>query len=169
MYTVKGHEGKPIISTSDGRKVGEIKGFYLDPQITQVEALYLGKEGVLRRKKVAVDEEHIALWGIDAFLVSSSDIVTDPQNLPEAAEFIFAADFWGREIETDGGTKIGTVDDIMLDRDGKVLGFALGKVHVQGPIAERKGIGRSAFISFGSATEPMKISLERAEETEIPK
>ena len=169
MHTAKGHEGKPIISTSDGRKIGEVKGLYLDSQITQVEALYLGKEGILRRKKVAVDEEHIVLWGIDALLVATSDIATDQQSLPEAEEFVFAADFWGREIETDGGTKIGTVDDILLDRHGRVLGFALGKVHVQGPIAERKSIGRSAFLSYGSKTEPMTVSLERAEETDIPK
>ena len=168
MPTAKEHEHKLLISLSDGRKLGEVKDLYLDADITEVSGIYLGKEGLIHRKSLAIDEDHIQLYGVDVLLVSGSDIVSDPKYIPESQTFVLASEFWGRPIETDGGTKIGTVDDIVLDADARILGFALGKVFVQGPIAERKTISRAAISDVGSKESPMIVVFEKAEELDVP-
>jgi hypothetical protein len=44
-----------------------------------------------------------------------------------------------------------------------VLGFTLGKVYAQGPLAERKTIAREAVTDLGGKKEPMTIVLAQAE------
>jgi sporulation protein YlmC with PRC-barrel domain len=167
MPTVKEQDHKELISISDGRKLGEVKGLYLDKDATEIAAIYLGKEGLIHRKSLAVDEDHIQMYGIDVLLVAGSDIVSDPKYIPDSPTFLLASDFWGREIETDGGTKIGTVDDIILDQDAKVSGFVLGKISVEGPIAERKAVARGAVTSLGSKDSPIIVEFEKAEELPV--
>lgn len=164
MPTVKEQQNKDLISISDGRRLGKVRGLYLDKDATEVAAVYLGRKGLIFRQSLAVDEDHIQMYGIDALLVAGSDIVSDPKYIPDSPTFLLASDFWGREIETDGGTKIGTVDDIILDQDAKVSGFVLGKISVEGPIAEREAIARAAVTSLGSEDSPMIVELEKAEE-----
>ena len=168
MPTAKENQNKLLISISDGRKLGEVKDLYLDDDIKEVSAIYLGKEGLIHRKSLAIDEDHIQLYGVDVLLVSSSDVVSDPKYIPESDSFVLASDFWGREVQTEGGTKIGTVEDIILDKDARILGFELGKVFVQGPIAERKAIARKAISDMGSKDSPMIAVFKQAEALEVP-
>jgi hypothetical protein len=55
-----------------------------------------------------------------------------------------------------------------LDHEARVLGFGLGKVYSQGPLAERKAIARESIINLGSTKEPMTINLVQAESIAIP-
>ena len=73
----------------------------------------------------------------------------------------------GREIQTEGGTKIGTVEDVILDSQAHLLGFALGKIFVQGPLAQKKIILREVVTNVGDQVRPMTTILARAEEAEI--
>ncbi|HVF25351.1 MAG TPA: hypothetical protein VNA23_05640, partial [Anaerolineales bacterium] len=72
------------------------------------------------------------------------------------------------EIQTEGGTKIGVIDSVILDNEAHVLGFGLGKVYSQGPLAERKTIGREAILNLGNAKDPMTINLAQAESLSLP-
>ena len=47
MITSREHSNKPIISMTDGKKVGEVKDLYLDQDMRQVSAVFLGREGSL--------------------------------------------------------------------------------------------------------------------------
>ena len=73
------------------------------------------------------------------------------------------ADLRGREIQTEGGTKIGVIDHVILDHEARVLGFGLGRVFSQGPLAERKVLAREAIKDLGDAKKPMTIDLTQAE------
>ena len=76
----------------------------------------------------------------------------------------FAGDLRGREIQTEGGTKIGSVGDVIVDEKSKVVGFTLDRLQVQGPLAESRVIARAAITSLGDKNTPMVASLEQAVE-----
>lgn len=168
MITSKDHSNKPIISIADGKKLGEVKDLYLDQDMRQVAAVFLGREGLINRKTLVIARSTVQVYGIDAWLASGSDTVVGPEDIPESGTFTLVGELRGRELQTEGGTKIGIIDHVILDNEARVLGFGLGKVYAQGPLAERKSIARDAVISLGTAKEPMTINLAQAESLALP-
>ena len=128
MITSRDLSGKPLFSITDGKKLGEIKDLYLDREMRQVAAVFLGKEGLISRKTLMIPRSSMQVYGIDAWLVSASDAVVGPDDVPDSGTFILVGDLRGRELQTEGGTKIGVIDHVILDNEARVLGFGLGKV-----------------------------------------
>ena len=168
MITSKNHSNKPIISITDGKKLGEIKDLYLDQDMRQVAAVFLGKEGLISRKTLVIGRNAVQVYGIDVWLVSGSDAVMRPEDIPESGTFTLVGELRGRELQTEGGTKVAVIDHVILDNEARVLGFGLGKVYAQGPLAERKAIARDAIINLGTTKEPMTINLAQAESLVLP-
>lgn len=167
MATVKQHVNKLVISTSDGKVLGKIKDLYLDPTMARVAAVYLGGRGLLRRRKLMIRKDDVSMCGVDAWLVASSDVVVSPGQVVESRDFVPARELHGRQILSEGGTQIATVDDVILDGDCNVKGFTVVKVPASGPVAQRKAIALEAITSLGSRTSPMTTILAQAESTEI--
>ena len=163
MITSKELSNKPIISITDGKKLGEVKDLYLDQEMRQVTAIFLGKEGLISRKTLMIPRSAVQVYGSDVWLVSGSDVVSAPEAIPESGTFTLIGDLRGRELQTEGGTKVGVIDHVILDQEALVLGFGLSKVYAQGPLAERKTIARDAILNVGNAKEPMTINLAQAE------
>lgn len=168
MITSKDHSGKPLISITDGKKLGEVRDLYLDQDMRQVTAVFLGKEGLISRKTLVIPRSAVQVYGIDAWLVSGSDKVTQPEDIPGSGTFVLVGELRGRELQTEGGTKVAVIDHVILDDEARVLGFGLGKVYAQGPLAERKTIVRDAITNLGGAKEPMTINLAQAESLVVP-
>ena len=172
MITSKQHVNKPVVSVTDGKKLGEVKDLYLNQDMRQVTMVMLGKGGLisisLNRKAQTIPVSAVQVFGVDVWLVSGPDIVKGPEDTPEAETFTLVGELRGREIQTEGGTKIGAIEDVVLDNETRVLGFTLGKVYVRGPLADRKVISREAITSLGSKTEPMTIVLAQAESLALP-
>ena len=168
MITSRDQTGKPIISVTDGKRLGEVKDLYLDQDMRQVAAVFLGREGLINRKTLVIARSAVQVYGIDVWLVSGSDTVVGPEAVPESGTFILVGDLRGKELQTEGGTKIGVIDHVILDHEARVLGFGLGKVFSQGPLAQRKAIARDAVINLGGAKEPMTINLAQAESLTLP-
>ena len=167
MIRSKEHSNKSLVSVTDGKKLGEIKGLYLDLDMRQVAGVFLGTEGLINRKVLAIPRSAVQVYGIDVWLVNGSDIVTQLEDIADSTTFTLASDLRGREIQTEGGTKLATVEDVLLDNETRVLGFALGKVYAEGPLAERMAIAREAIIDLGSEDKPMTASLTQAESLTI--
>jgi sporulation protein YlmC with PRC-barrel domain len=167
MITSKELSNKSIISITDGKKLGEVKDLYLDPEMRQVTAIFLGKEGLISRKALMIPRSAVQVYGVDVWLVSGSDVVSAPEAIPESGTFILIGDLRGRELQTEGGTKVGVIDHVILDQEAHVLGFGLSKVYAQGPLAERKTIARDAILNVGNAKEPMTINLAQAESSAL--
>jgi len=168
MLTSKEIINRMVISINDGKKLGQIEDIYLDLDMRQVVGVYLGSEGLIRRKDKAILRSNIQVLGVDAWLVSSSDVVTPLNTIPDSATFTLVDNLRGRDIQTDGGTKLGVVDDVILDLDLQVLGFLLGKVYVQGPLAKKKAVVREAIMDTGGKDRAMIIDLVAAESGMIP-
>lgn len=168
MYAAKDHQNKLLISITDGKKLGEIKDLYLDGEVNKVAAAFLGAEGLFNRKSFCIERSSIQVYGIDVWLVSGSDKIKELSDVTGSENFLTASDFRGREIQSEGGTLLGTIDDTLLDEEANVIGFSLSKVFVQGPLAERKAIARSAVTDFGSKNSPMTTLLAKAESLTLP-
>ena len=168
MLTGKSHLNKQLISITDGKILGDVKDLYLDREMHNVAAIFLGKEGLLKRKALMLPRSAIHIFGVDVWLVSGSDKVAGPDEIADADTFVLLSDLRGRDVDTEGGTKIGVIDDVVLDAEARVLGFVLGKVHVQGPLAERKTIAREAVTKLGSKDAAMQVQLAQAEALTVP-
>jgi hypothetical protein len=134
----------------------------------QITAVFLGKEGLINRKTLMIPRSALQVYGIDVWLVSGTDTITGPDAIPDSETFILVGDLRGREIQTEGGTKIAVIDHVILDHEGRLLGFGLGKVYSQGPLAERRVLAREAIIDLGDAKKPMTINLAQAESLTLP-
>ncbi len=168
MAATKEYADKLLVSLTDGKKLGEVKDIYCNSDVTKVVAAHLGKSGIINRKSLLVDLAHVKLFGIDVWLMDGSEIVIATDDVPGADKYVLGDALRGREIQTDGGTKIGSVGDILIDAQNNVIGFSLSKVQVQGPIAEAKAIARAAVTNFGSDGSPMIAVLEQAETLKVP-
>ena len=168
MATGKDHLNKALVSITDGKKLGEIKDLYVDAGLNKVTAVFLGKEGLIKRKSLAIARADIQVLGVDVWLVAGPDKVVDAAEMPDSGQFVLVGDLRGRAVQTEGGTLIGVVDDVILDGEANVLGFALGKVHVKGPLAERKAIARGAVTSLGGKDSPMMAVMAQAETMPVP-
>jgi uncharacterized protein YrrD len=154
---------KPLYRLSDGKKQGEIKDLFLDGEAKRVAAVYLGKEGVFTRKILIVLQDQVRVMGVDAWLTAGASEVEDLKQLGGGEAFILVNDLRGRELQTARETKIGTVGDVEIDEQGQVVGFTLGKVHIQGPVAKRGMVPRATVSSLGDDDNPMVVDLEAAE------
>jgi sporulation protein YlmC with PRC-barrel domain len=163
MTTGKDLQHTALISMTNGKIIGQIKDLYLDPDLNQVVAVFLGKEGVLRRHAHAIGREAIQVYGEDVWLVAGPDSVVNRKALPDSVHFVLLSELRGREVQTEGGTTIGTVEDVILDAQANITGFALGKVRMKGPLSERKTIARAAVTGMGGKGVPMTALMDRAE------
>lgn len=167
MLKTKDFQGKLIISLTDGKKLGEIKDVYLDQEATKVAAAFLGKSGIINRKSLTIDLAHVKLFGIDAWLVDASDIVIAKDEVSGSDTYLLGDSLRGREVQTDGGTKIGAIGDILVDEKCNVLGFSFDKLNVEGPLSETRMIARSAITHLGSGNTPMIAALDQAEKMKV--
>jgi sporulation protein YlmC with PRC-barrel domain len=155
--------GKPIYTISDGRHIGKVKDIYLDRNLYWMTGLHLGREGIIRRKDNLISREQVVVFGVDAILVRDSEAVTDSKAV-DIADWLRLADLEGRGIDTPGGTKLAVLGDVILDTEGRITGFSLAKVTVEGPIAQNRAIGREVVIDNGHEDGVMTIDLVKAEQ-----
>ncbi|MFZ0547370.1 MAG: PRC-barrel domain-containing protein [Candidatus Promineifilaceae bacterium] len=158
--------GKPIYSMTDGRLLGSVKDLYLDKDLELLTGIYMGNEGLIKRKSLLIARRNVSVFGIDAILAKASDVVTDDEQAEEAKHWLRREELQKRDIDTPGGTKVGTVGDILLDEEARIVGFSLGKVFVEGPVAESRRILKGAIVDTGRDDGVMTVDLSKAEQAE---
>ena len=154
---------KQIISITDGRSLGTAKDIYMDNELTAITGIYLGSEGLIKRKHFLITRSDVVVFGIDAILVRTSDVIAEENELPETVGWTRLSKLNKREVDTPGGTKVASIGDIILGEQGDISGFALSRVYVEGPIEKNGTIPRTAVIDTGDEDGVMTIDLTRAE------
>ncbi|MBE2199669.1 MAG: PRC-barrel domain-containing protein [Anaerolinea sp.] len=163
MRLGKDLNGKPIYSITDGRSLGVVKDIYVNEDLYWMTGIYVGSEGLLKRKHLLIPREQVAVFGIDAILVKKSDVIVNTDEFNEAEKWLRLDKLRGREVDTPGGTKVGSIGDVILNTEGYITGFTLGKVFVEGPIATKAMIPREGLIDTGSVDGAMTIDLPKVE------
>jgi uncharacterized protein YrrD len=175
MRSAKKTINQPLVSITDGKLVGEIKDFYFDTQGAQMVAVVIGQKGLINPKSLIIEREAIQLFGQDVWLLRDADVVQELSKESGETRYQFMHDITGREITTSGETKVGTVGDVWLDEEARVVGFGLDKVFMKGPIAEKKYIPLQAVqewgvraMGLGGHDNPMVVDLSVIESTQQP-
>lgn len=154
---------KPIYSVDEGKLLGKVQDLYLDATFEVLLGLYLGSQGLVRRKSELIRAGDVVVFGTDAVLVHHGDVITDDSALPAAKGWMRRDKLTGREADTPGGTRLGVIGDIIVDSAGRVTGFALSKAYVEGPLAEKRVISRSVIIDTGQEDGRMTVDLAKLE------
>ena len=156
--------GNPVFGGANGRKLGEVRDLYLDDELTSVVGIYLGREGLLRPTRRFVEREDIALFGIDALLAEPTFTVYEGDEAPEPPGWLRLDELRGREVRTPGGTRIGKLEDVVLDEEAQVTGFSLANLSVKGPVAEADAVARRVLVDAENEDGVMTIDLAEAEQ-----
>lgn len=154
---------KPIYSIDEGRLLGKVQDLYVDESLEAILGLFLGSQGLVRRKSELVRAADIVVLGADAVLVKNAASVTDDNAVPAAKGWLRREKLAGREIDTPGGTRLGVLGDISFDDTGRVSGFMLSKTYVAGPLAEKRYVDRTAIVDTGQEDGRMTVDLPKLE------
>ena len=107
--------GKPIYSITEGRLLGTVKDLYVDSEIRRVTGVYVGSEGLFSRKARLIPSDQVTILGIDAVLTIQSDVITDDTVYVPSQDWLRRDGVQGRIMNTAGGTKVGSVGDLLID------------------------------------------------------
>jgi uncharacterized protein YrrD len=168
MFLGKDIIGGPVITISDGRSIGRVKDIYLTADLQSVAGIYLGTEGLFSRRSLLVRSEDVVTMGKDAVLVKHDEVIQEERDLSEAEETWLRRDeLQGRTVDSPGGTKVGKVGDVIINKEGKVLGFSLSQVYISGPIADNRSVAIHTVQDLGHEDGIMTIDLEQAEQQRL--
>ena len=154
---------KPIYTLDEGKLLGKTQDLYLDDSLEVVLGLFLGAQGLVRRRSQLIRSGDVSVYGVDAILVKNADVITDDNELAAAKEWLRRDKLAGRDVDTPGGTRLGQLGDIVVDPAGRITGFAMWKVFVEGPLAEKRIIDRSTVLDTGAVDGRMTVDLSRLE------
>jgi uncharacterized protein YrrD len=142
--------GKPIVSIENGRKLGSVADVMIDRDTLQVAAVATSKGNIFNRSIEAIRAEDIETWGEDVILVRRPDVVLQENQLPGREKWLYVADkIHGRTVVSVDGTRIGQVDDVLIDVHGRITGYELSQVFIEGPLSETRRIPSSATHALG--------------------
>jgi len=154
---------KPIYSIDEGKLLGKVQDLYLDATYEVILGLYIGSQGLVRRKAELIRAGDIYIYGADAVLVNNSAAVTDDSALPAAKGWQRRDKLIGREVDSPAGTRLGVVGDVIVDAGGRITAFALSKTFVEGPLAAKRVIDRETVVDTGQEDGSMTVDLVKLE------
>ena len=154
---------KPIYTLDEGRLLGKVQDLYLDDSLEVVLGVFIGAQGLVRRRSQLIRSGDVTVYGADAILVRNAGVVTDDSELTAAKEWLRRDKLAGRDVDTPGGTRLGQLGDVVVDATGRITGFAMWKVFVEGPLAEKRVVDRSAVLDVGQVDGRMTVDLSRLE------
>lgn len=148
---------RPVVSLSDGAKVGTVADLTLDTTHEKVTSIVLaGHDG-----PAVVPFPSIKHFGADAVTIDDSSSVQPPVESPEGTERRLTS-MTGLSVLTQDGTIVGKVDDLEFDAaSGQITGLqvshggmlGIGGSHLNVPVSAIKGHGTN-LITVDLPTPP---------------
>lgn len=166
MFLGKDVIGNPIINVRNGLQIGKVQDLYIDQDLSIITGLYVGSEGLLSSTPKWIPASDINLISMDTVLVNGDSIITEElDNVKQT--WVRRDELQGHPVDTKGGTKIGRVGDIIINNGKNIVGFALDRVFVQGPIAQHRALRRTAILDVGREDGAMTVDLDEAEQNDL--
>jgi uncharacterized protein YrrD len=164
MRSAKELIGKPIYSVVDGRLIGTVKDLYVDSEIRRFTGLFVGSEGLFSRRARLIPRDQVSVLGVNAVLTLDTDVIKDDAEFVPSQSWLRRDSVQGRIMNTAGGTKVGSVGDLLIDDEYNVVAFSLSRVNVEGPIARNRIVARKAVIDAGGFDGSIIVDLTEAEQ-----
>ncbi len=121
----------PVVTIDGGEDVAEVKDVVYGSEEGRLLGLTLNKRGFMSgRMKAVLPASSVSAIGPDAVMISDVDALVARSDAPdEVAKPDGDRDVIGNEVITEGGTKLGTVSDLVmwLGGDGEVVGYQLAR------------------------------------------
>jgi uncharacterized protein YrrD len=142
--------GKAIVSIKEGKKIGNVSDIVINRDTLQVAAIITSKGAFFSREIEAITAEDIEVWGEDVILVAVPDVIKHESKIPNKDIWLNLNDsIRGRYVVSVDGTRVGQINDVIIDTKGRLKGYELGKVFIEGPVADSKKIASDATHSLG--------------------
>jgi uncharacterized protein YrrD len=142
--------GKKIVSVTNGEIIGEVVDVLVDPEQRYVAALVTSKGNLFRRETQMLARDDITVIGKHVILSTRPDVVRNSEDFSTSEKWVAVSDHLrGNDVVTNDGTRVGRLQDIIIDAQGQIVGYALSNVSVSGPIADTKQIPATSVMSFG--------------------
>jgi uncharacterized protein YrrD len=164
MRSAKELIGKPIYSVVDGRLIGTVKDLYVDSEIRRFTGLFVGSEGLFSRRARLIPRDQVSVLGVNAVLTLDTDVIKDDAEFVPSQSWLRRDSVQGRIMNTPGGTKVGSVGDLLIDDEYNVVAFSLSRVNVEGPIARNRIVARKAVTDAGGFDGSIIVDLTEAEQ-----
>jgi len=150
-FLSQGLKGKTVVSVSDGQIIAKVTDVLIDLEARQVAVLIVSKSGLFKRGATeAIPGKEVQVWGQDVILVSRPDVVISEDQLFGREKWLSVpAQIKGRTVVGTDGTRIGELQDLVIDAQGQVIAYELARVFVGGPVAESKRIAIELTSSLG--------------------
>ncbi len=153
--------GKPIVQQDTGERIASVYNVVIDRNTQRAVALLIQTGGWLRDARV-VPWNRITSLG-DVILARGDGPVIVKANEAGLADVV-AKDIQitGTRIVTASGEELGTVGDVFIDDDGRVLGYEVkhGLLSLAGrqflPVAQAQTVGHDAVIATTSELPSVK-------------
>lgn len=142
--------GNPIIDEATGQVIAKVEDVLIDPNVAQVAALVTSKGNLFERQIEAIPRQEVRVWGQDAILVGRPDVISNIEELAGSGMWLSISDrVKGHEVVSSLGTRLGELNDVVVNAEGQLVAYHLGQVFVEGPLAESKRIPADTTQSFG--------------------
>lgn len=141
--------GKPIVLITNGEIVGKVRDVLIDPDEFVIAALVLPSRP-FRKPTMVLPRAVVQVFGKDVILIKSNEAMARDNSLEHVASLLaVSAEMKGRAIATEEGVRIGIMDDVIVNPQGKVVAYHLSRVFITGPIAQTKEVPLQATRSIG--------------------
>ncbi|WP_287127725.1 PRC-barrel domain-containing protein [Candidatus Cyanaurora vandensis] len=152
--------GKSIITLDDASKAGTVNEVWVDPQSRRVSALGCLIKG--RTTIVAVPFDRIQVLGEDAILIGSITALVDL--VPEAQ-----TRFVDHELVTEGGKRLGQVDDYYFERvSGQITNCLISGGGLAGLLEGHTSLDGGELLTIGKERSIVKAGAEERQ-TQVDK
>ena len=122
--TFNSSEGRRVVAADTAERIGEVKGFVVDPTATRIASVHIAGRG---KKAKSIPWASIRSFGADAVMVDLADSVerVSSEHVTHVSQGTIIARNT-RVLDTDGFEQ-GTVEDVMFDAATGELTGALTK------------------------------------------
>jgi uncharacterized protein YrrD len=171
MHLSRALQGRSIVSVTNGQIVAKVEEILIDPTTRQVAAVITSKGSLLKREPgiEVIPGEAVQVWGRDVILVKRPEVIVKKDTLPGHEDWLTVSDqIKGHDVVGTDGTRIGQLNDVIIDAAGQLVGYSLARVFIQGPVAQSKRIAAKATRALGGdvlLVEPTEI-VEASEAVE---
>lgn len=151
--------GKALVDIKTGEKIGQVEDVLFDPNALRIAALAFSQGSLFNRQSESIPASSVQVWGKDVILVNRSEMNLKDQ-LPNSDQLVKLSDqLRGRYIVSTNGDRVGQVEDVLIDDQGRLAGYDLSQVFIGGRLAELKRIPVEATSSLGK--DVLIVDLDR--------
>lgn len=121
-------KGKAILSIDSGEKLGTIDDILIDVANMRVAAIVSSFGPILNKEKRILQAGDVATWGRDAVLVKDVGTFRSEAEVTDRDKWVSTSNrLKGLSIVSTSGNKLGKVNDLMVDPDGRIVAYRVSE------------------------------------------